>query len=104
MRVLIFEVESQTLRKNGDFSNIVSGTKNYLLCSFSFKDSDWKQALKVAVFDGNTPVTIQNGVCYVPDNVTDKKSFKFYVVGKIGATVIKTNQILIEQVVTTNGS
>lgn len=99
MRTLNFIVESQALRKNGDFSNIVAGTKNYLVCGFSFNDADWKKALKVAVFDDNIPKPIENDFCYVPDEVTSKKSFKFYVIGKIGSTTIKTNQILVEQVV-----
>lgn len=104
MRVLNFEVESQTLKKSGDFSNIVAGTKNYLVCGFSFNDTDWNQALKVAVFNEDTAVPILNGSCKVPDNVTDRKSFKFYVVGRIGTVTIKTNQILIEQVVMSGGS
>lgn len=99
MRVLNFEVYGQNLKKIGDFSGIVSGTKGYLKCHANFADNDWKRALKVAVFDETYLVPMYDDSCMVPYEVSDKRSFKMSIVGKNGDMVIKTNQVLIEQVV-----
>lgn len=104
MRVLHFVVDSQTLKKDGDFSNIVSGSKGYLACEFSLSDRDWSDALKIALFDNKIPIKMgRDNVCYVPDEVTDGRSFKLRLVGKKGLSIITTNNVLVEQVVY-NGS
>lgn len=103
MRNLNFEIEGQKLKKNGDFSGIIAGTKNYLRCIFSFVDPDWDNMGKVAVFNDSEIVPIRSNMCLVPNSVSDSRNFKFYVVGKNGNTIVNTNKILIEQVVN-NGS
>ena len=50
MRTLPFTVEGQTLRKDGDFGGIISGSKGYLRCRLKIADNDWLYAKKVLVF------------------------------------------------------
>lgn len=103
MRNLEFKIEGQKLTKSGDFSGIIAGTKNYLRCVFSFNDPYWDSMAKVAVFNDSTAVAIKSNMCLVPNDVSDDRNFKLYVVGKNGNTIANTNKILIEQVVN-NGS
>lgn len=102
MRDLNFEVNGQALRKVGDFSGIVRGTKGYLRCRFEFKDSDWNNLTCLAVFESTgkeSAVLIQKDrTCQVPDEITDDAYFKIRVVGAHGKTKqIITNKELITQ-------
>lgn len=100
MRVLKFEVNGQTLKKNGDFSGIMAGSKGYLKCGLQLSDNDWRHARKVMVFNGEYAVAVNADYeCRVPDEVTDAKSFKVQLVGQTGQTRMMTNPVLIEQVV-----
>lgn len=98
MRNLNFKVSSQKLSKEGDFDNIVVGSKGYLQACFVF-NSEWKGFAKVAVFKSNVsnekPVKIDaNGECIVPDEVTDGAYIEVKVVGKSKAgQVITTNSV-----------
>ena len=88
MRTLPFTVEGQTLRKDGDFGGIISGSKGYLRCRLKIADNDDEYAMAVnADFE-----------CMVPDEVTDGRSFKVQLIGQTGKTRMKTNPVLIEQV------
>lgn len=49
MRILQFRINGQKLSKDGDFSNLVAGTKGYLKAAFNF-DEDWDGCRKAAVF------------------------------------------------------
>lgn len=86
MRNLNFKVSGQKLSKEGDFDNIVVGSKGYLKACFTF-NSEWKGFAKVAVFKMNNgdevPAKINaNGECMIPDSVTDGAYIKVRVVGK----------------------
>lgn len=93
MRNLNFKVSGQKLSKEGDFDNIVVGSKGYLKACFTF-DSEWRGFVKVAVFKlkngEEVPVKIDaNGECVVPDSVTDGAYIYVRVVGKS-----KTQQVI----------
>lgn len=98
MRNLNFKVSGQKLSKEGDFDNIVVGSKGYLNACFAF-DSEWKGFAKVAVFESNNsdeiPVKIgANGECVIPDSVTDGAYIYVKVVGKSKAgQKIVTNRV-----------
>lgn len=86
MRNLNFKVSGQKLSKEGDFDNIVVGSKGYLKACFAF-NSEWKGFVKVAVFKSNNgdeiPVKINaSGECMVPDSVTDGAYINVRVIGK----------------------
>lgn len=99
MRVLMFSVEGQSLRKDGDFSGIMAGTKGYLRCRLKTKDGDWIHAKKVLVFNEEHAVAVNaDGECTVPNEVTDGRSFKVRLIGQMGKTRMTTNAVLIEQV------
>ncbi len=105
MRVLQFALKEQKLLKQGDFSGITAGSRGYLKCCFAAEDNDWRMAKKVAVFGDGVLVKLDgSGECMVPDEMTDRKSFKVKVAGERtlpgGKTVrMMTNAVLIEQVV-----
>lgn len=93
MRNLNFRVTGQTLSKEGDFDNIVVGSKGFLKACFAF-NSDWKGFAKVAVFKSNNsdevPAKINAaGECMIPDEVTDGAYISIKVVGKS-----KTGQLI----------
>lgn len=103
MRTLKFKIKDQRLSKDGDFSLIVKGTKNYLRCLFTFDDPNWNGLRKIAVFEnrknGESAVFLErDNSCNVPNEVTDENYFKVKVVGANGSTQqIITNKILISQ-------
>lgn len=101
MRTLQFQVSGQSLKKSGDFTHIVKGTKNYLQCEFHFEGTDWQRNKIVAAFVTRTneyaAAVGTNGICKVPDEVTDEKTYKIYLVGMKNETKIITNKVLIEQ-------
>lgn len=102
MRNLNFEVDGQSLRKVGDFSGIIRGSKKYLRCVFSYKGTDWLNMRVIAVFehDGNEyAVAVQNdGSSIVPDEVTDESYFKVSLVGvSRNDKRVTTNKELINQ-------
>lgn len=101
MRILSFTVNGQKLSKNGDFSNIIGGSKGYLKCKFDFEGSDWNRHIAVAVFKTkNNECAVRlsaDRTCIVPDEVTNSTSFKIELIGVSGDKKIITNKELIEQ-------
>ncbi len=101
MRTLQFKVTQQKLKKNGDFSGIVSGTKGYLEAAFLFSE-EWIGMKKVAVFyryhDKEYPVPIINGKCLVPEEVTGCTSWKVRVVGQNEECRITTDEEEVKQI------
>ena len=99
MRILQFKVTGQNLSKDGDFSGIVAGTKGYLYTEYNF-DSEWDGCKKAAVFlrcDKEYPVPIMNGKCKVPDEITEYKRWKVYLVGEKAGYRITTNEVEVYQ-------
>ena len=99
MRTLQFKVAGQSLSKNGDFSSIVAGTKGYLYTEYNF-DSEWDGCKKAAVFsryNKEYPVPIMNGKCRVPDEITEYKRWKVYLVGERKGYRITTNEVEVIQ-------
>lgn len=104
MRTLNFKINGQRLSKDGDFSNIIKGTKGYLKCAFKTDDKDWINCRIIAVFE--TPnyedavVLKADNTCVIPDKITDSDYFRLHVVGtKTGDNnyMIITNKELISQ-------
>ena len=99
MRTLHFAVSGQNLSKDGDFSGIVAGTKGYLYTAYNF-DGEWDGCKKAAVFlryDKEYPVPIVNGKCAVPDEITEYKRWKVYLVGVKDGYKITTNEVEVKQ-------
>lgn len=101
MRTLSFSVKQQRLIKSSNFAHIIAGSKGYLQCSFDFS-KDWDGCTKVASFydldDHEYAVPIINGVCDVPDEVTDDTLIRIQVFGKRGDDfMIHTNVISFRQ-------
>lgn len=100
MRTLYFLVEGQKLRKNGDFSGIVKGSKGYLQCIVN-TDTTWDGSRTFAVFTNDknveSAVEVIGNRCQVPDDITDESCFCVSFVGVKRNQKIVTNKVLIEQ-------
>ena len=99
MRVLHFSVNEQYIKKSGDFSGIVKGSKGYLKAEFSF-GSEWSRRKAAASFftqGKEYAVPIIRNRCIVPDDVTDADYFRVQVVGLEKGQIIKTNKVLVRQ-------
>ena len=101
MRILPFTVNGQKLAKNGDFSNIIRGTKGYLKCKFDFEDEGWDGCNIIAIFETKDKeygeLLNADKTCMVPDDVTDFSNFKLALTGVSEKKRISTNKELIEQ-------
>lgn len=101
MRILPFIVSGQKLSKNGDFSNIIRGSKGYLKCKFDFEGDDWDGYNIIAIFKTKDKeygeLLNADKTCMIPDEVTDFPSFKLSLIGISGDKRIITNKELIEQ-------
>lgn len=102
MRTLKFNVDGQNLKKSPDcnFDNIVKGTKAFLKLSFSFSP-EWKGCAIVVTFwnydNELCAVPVVNGLCSVPDEVTDYRKIKISLTGKKKGYKIITNKCIIRQ-------
>lgn len=99
MRILQFKVAGQSLSKYGEFSGLIAGTKGYLYAAYNF-DREWDGCKKAAVFsryDKEYPVPIVNGKCAVPDEITEYKRWKVYLVGVKDGYRITTNEVEVRQ-------
>ena len=104
-RVLFYNINGQVLseKPDGDYSNIVKGTKNYLYVSFDF-DKSWNGLYQVLEasneydFKNSSAVAIRNNVAMIPNSVTDKKEIYIRVHGqnKLNQQIC-TNTIVIKQ-------
>ncbi len=96
MRELRFFVEDQRLQKDPDcnFTGLISGTKGYYTCMFSFT-KEWREMAKAASFRNGAIikyVPIRNGRCQIPDELMHSSRIKISVIGKDGDIVIMTNE------------
>lgn len=99
MRTLQFSVSGQKLSKDGDHSGLIAGTRGYLQTAYNF-DSEWDGCRKAAVFcryEKEYPVPIMNGKCKVPDEITEYKRWKVYLVGEKAGYRITTNEVEVYQ-------
>lgn len=99
MRTLQFKVTGQNLSKSGDFSGIVAGTKGYLRLYFDF-DPEWAGCKKAVIFsryDREQALPVINGGCPVPDEITEHKRWKVYLVGVKDGYRIITNEVEVRQ-------
>lgn len=99
MRMLDFVVNKQNIEKQGDFSGLIAGTKNFLYARFSFS-REWVGYCKVAVFtcrDGEFPVLLSNNSCKVPDEAAACSSFKVHVVARRGDEDIMSGRTTVIQ-------
>ena len=101
MRFLDFKVSGQVLQKTGDFSNLVTGTSDYLFARFSFS-SEWNGTVKVAEFKG-IPVLLNNNVCQIPEEALKYSNIDVNVEGRRGTYKITTNGVEITQAGGING-
>lgn len=74
MRILQFQINGQKLSKDGDFSELIAGTKGYLYTAYNF-----------------------DGKCAVPDEIAKYKRQKVYLVGERKGYRITTNEVEVRQ-------
>ena len=102
MRLLIFNVDSQCVRKHPDcdFSHIVAGTKNYLRAKFIFSD-EWRDCIKVASFwrgeKEHAVLLNSDGTCDIPTEALTGATFRVSVIGQKDGYRITTNKIVVRQ-------
>ena len=101
MRVLKFIVDAQRIYRDPDcdFTNIVSGTQNYLQAYFSFSP-EWHDCTLVASFwrgDKEHAVLIQDGLCDIPAEVLTGRTFGLSLIGQRDEYRITTNRIIVRQ-------
>ena len=104
-RVLFYNVQGQILteKQNGDYDNIVKGTKNYLYVQFQF-DKVWDGMNKVLEasneydFRNSRAVAIRNNTTMIPNEVTDGKEIYIRIHGanKLNQQLC-TNTMMIKQ-------
>lgn len=104
MRTVKFIVNKQSLSLDPayDVSDLVPGTKGYLLANFSFS-SEWDGCVKVAAFFSNLgreyePQVLTNGTsCMIPAEALAKSIFKVQVIGQKGDYNLRTNKVIVHQ-------
>ena len=110
MRVLHFSVNEQNIKKSGDFSGIVKGSKGYLKAERFGNTYRYTPLVKQEEYTSNSvaaasfftegkeyAVPIIRNRCIVPDDVTDADYFRVQVVGLEKGQIIKTNKVLVRQ-------
>lgn len=101
MRTLKFIVDVQHIYKDSscDFTNIVAGTQNYLQAHFTFSP-EWHNCTLVASFwrgGKEYAVLIRDGVCVIPPEVLNGRTFGLSVIGQRDDYRITTNRIIVRQ-------
>ena len=106
MKTLRFIVENQIIKKDPtcDFSNLIPGSKGYLIAEFSFS-KEWENMAKVVGFYSPLgreypPRVLADGkTCVIPFEALEKKTFKVQVIGqsKDFNRKLKTNKVTICQ-------
>ena len=106
MKTLRFIIDNQIIRKDPtcDFSNLVPGTKGYLIAEFSFS-KEWDGMAKVAGFYSPLgreypPRVLADGkTCVIPFEALEKRIFKVQVIGQSldQNLKLKTNKVVVYQ-------
>ncbi len=102
MRELTFDVIKQKLVATSDNSDIVLGTKGYLVVKINFEGTDWngcKVVVKFSYGSYEECVGLKNGVCNVPNLAAGLRTFKISLVGRktdIDYEIV-TNSVVINQ-------
>lgn len=92
---IYLSVEGQSLSVRNRPEKIVAGSKGMLRMHFNFA-SDWDGMKAVADFGGDAS-PICDGVCMVPDSVTDDREIRFRVIGEKDGGRMLTETATIEQ-------
>ena len=102
-RELKFIVSGQKIKKDAecDFSNIVAGTRGYLVASFRFT-KEWNDMKKIAVFsalgEGFSAAINSKGKCYIPDDALVWSTFDVSVIGQDNKRkYVCTDKVSVEQ-------
>lgn len=104
MRTIRFIVNGQSMKLDPecDISDLMPGSKGYLLASFAFS-SEWDKCTKVAAFFSNLgteykPQILADGsTCIIPSEALAKSIFKVQVIGQKGDYNIRTNKVIVYQ-------
>lgn len=103
MRDIVLNLSEQTLSKIGncDYGNIVRGSNNYLRIVLK-TDIQWNNMAKVVTV--RTLGGIEYNAIYehtgvlLPEEVTKNSYFEIMVTGKNGNQLVKTNNVIINQI------
>lgn len=106
MKTLRFIVENQIIKKDPacNFSDLIPGSKGYLIAEFSFS-KEWENMAKVVGFYSPLgreypPRVLADGkTCVIPFEALEKRTFKVQVIGqsKDFNQKLKTNKVTIYQ-------
>lgn len=102
MRELTFDVIKQKLVATSDNSDIVLGTKGYLVVKINFEGIDWngcKVVVKFSYGSYEECVGLKNGICNVPNSAAGLITFKMSLIGRktdIDYEIV-TNSVVINQ-------
>lgn len=106
MKTLRFIVENQIIKKDPtcDFSDLIPGSKGYLIAEFSFS-KEWENMAKVVGFYSPLgreypPRVLADGkTCVIPFEALEKRTFKVQVIGqsKDFNQKLKTNKVTVYQ-------
>lgn len=104
MRTLKFRVRGQKLEQEGNFSNLIPGSSEYLQAEFEF-DQEWNGMAKVAEFRRLNlpdaacwPAKISNNKCMVPAEVLSGNRWYINVIGQSREGIrIPTGRVEVRQ-------
>ena len=102
MKIVVFNVDGQTIRRADPRDLLVAGTSGYLFAKFVFS-KDWDGCEKVAGFSTKHGVEFApqrlsaNNTCMIPEEALKYHEFKIKVYGKRRGVVITTKPIIVTQ-------
>lgn len=104
MRTLKFRVKGQKLEQEGDFSNLIPGSSEYLQAEFEF-DQEWNGMAKVAEFRRLNlpdaacwPIKVSNNKCMVPAEELSGNKWYINVIGQSREGIrIPTRRVEVRQ-------
>ena len=100
MKDIQLDVNGQQLTKHDIHEPLQIGSTKYVRFRISSIDPDWCLQRIIAVFtykDLEVACPVVNNTVILPDEFSECRVFKMYIVMANGDTIIKTNKIIFEQ-------
>lgn len=100
MKDIQLDVNGQQLTKHDIHESLQIGSTKYIRFRISSIDPDWCLQRIIAVFtykDLEVACPVVNNTVILPDEFSEFRVFKMYIVMANGDTKMKTNKILFEQ-------
>ena len=100
MKNIVLTVSGQVLKKKENHEPLQRGSTKYVKFCIEPLDHDWLLQRTVAVFvykNVEIAVPINNNTVMLPDEFSEYRIFKMFLVSINGSTKIQTNKIIFEQ-------